>query len=365
MLATVAYHWNQRRLPLERLRPRRAPDMPNISAAWHHRPTSACMVSCSHRAHAGTDRTLVIGGNNSTDDLRTNVLSFHRQLLRCPPCPCGTSVEIPERSYSFVIDGLESEGLKPAEEERLHARQLALAERGWRLRPAAVNHSVPSGVFDPHRPTGGLKTSSFLASLEGLFLPCPGHNWGPSAVVQYPKATKRGRLSVLAETIGAIVVLTIVRGLLDRVTNRFAVWVLPDNQAITFRAAWLLLLLAEHVAPESVLEFRSGWWQHLGSDAVSNVYPCYYSVAERARQRRARFTAALHESTRVSRPLREAAATAPEASCLRLRYCLLPWRLAGGFVAFILYVVLLGSVSAWSARLRTRPSPTPPKFRGP
>jgi integrase len=40
---------------------------------------------------------------------------------------CGTSVEMLERSYSFAIEDLEDEGPKPAEEERLRARQLALA----------------------------------------------------------------------------------------------------------------------------------------------------------------------------------------------------------------------------------------------
>jgi hypothetical protein len=40
---------------------------------------------------------------------------------------CGTSVEMLERSYSFAIEDLEDEGPKPAEEERVRARQLALA----------------------------------------------------------------------------------------------------------------------------------------------------------------------------------------------------------------------------------------------
>jgi integrase len=40
---------------------------------------------------------------------------------------CGTSVEMLERSYSFVIEDLEDEGPRPAESERLHARQLALS----------------------------------------------------------------------------------------------------------------------------------------------------------------------------------------------------------------------------------------------
>ena len=42
---------------------------------------------------------------------------------------CGTSVEMLERSYSFAIEDLEDEGPKPAAEERLRARQLALAGR--------------------------------------------------------------------------------------------------------------------------------------------------------------------------------------------------------------------------------------------
>jgi hypothetical protein len=40
---------------------------------------------------------------------------------------CGTSVEMLERSHSFAIEDLEDEGAKPAEEERLRARQAALA----------------------------------------------------------------------------------------------------------------------------------------------------------------------------------------------------------------------------------------------
>ena len=49
---------------------------------------------------------------------------------------CGTSVEMLERSYSFAIEDLEDEGPQPAEEERLRARQLALAGRRRQLRVA-------------------------------------------------------------------------------------------------------------------------------------------------------------------------------------------------------------------------------------
>jgi hypothetical protein len=49
---------------------------------------------------------------------------------------CGTSVDMLERNYSFVIEDLEDEGPKPAEEERLHARQLALAGSTRQLRVA-------------------------------------------------------------------------------------------------------------------------------------------------------------------------------------------------------------------------------------
>jgi hypothetical protein len=42
---------------------------------------------------------------------------------------CATSVEMLERSYSFAIEDLEDEGPRPAEEERLRARQAALAAR--------------------------------------------------------------------------------------------------------------------------------------------------------------------------------------------------------------------------------------------
>ncbi|MGB0091481.1 MAG: hypothetical protein WBP81_02955 [Solirubrobacteraceae bacterium] len=41
-----------------------------------------------------------------------------------------------ERNYSFAIEDLEDEGPKPAEEERLHARQLALAGRRRQLQVA-------------------------------------------------------------------------------------------------------------------------------------------------------------------------------------------------------------------------------------
>jgi hypothetical protein len=49
---------------------------------------------------------------------------------------CGTSVEMLERSYSFAIEELEDEGPKSAEEERLGARQLALAGKRRQLRVA-------------------------------------------------------------------------------------------------------------------------------------------------------------------------------------------------------------------------------------
>lgn len=41
-----------------------------------------------------------------------------------------------ERSYSFAIEDLEDEGPKSAEEERLRARQLALAGKRRQLRVA-------------------------------------------------------------------------------------------------------------------------------------------------------------------------------------------------------------------------------------
>jgi hypothetical protein len=43
---------------------------------------------------------------------------------------CGTSVEMLERSYSFAIEDLEDEGPKSVEEERLHARRVAVADYG-------------------------------------------------------------------------------------------------------------------------------------------------------------------------------------------------------------------------------------------
>lgn len=49
---------------------------------------------------------------------------------------CGTSIEMLERGYSFAIEDLEDEGPQPAEEERLRARQLALAGRRRQLRVA-------------------------------------------------------------------------------------------------------------------------------------------------------------------------------------------------------------------------------------
>ena len=49
---------------------------------------------------------------------------------------CGTSVEMLERSYSFAIQDLEDQGPQPAEEERLRARQIALAGRRHRLQVA-------------------------------------------------------------------------------------------------------------------------------------------------------------------------------------------------------------------------------------
>jgi hypothetical protein len=49
---------------------------------------------------------------------------------------CGTSVEMLERSYSFAIEDLEDVGPKSAEEERVCARQLALAGESRRLQVA-------------------------------------------------------------------------------------------------------------------------------------------------------------------------------------------------------------------------------------
>ena len=49
---------------------------------------------------------------------------------------CGTSVDMLERNYSFAIEDLEDEGPKPAADERIRARQVALAGRRRELRVA-------------------------------------------------------------------------------------------------------------------------------------------------------------------------------------------------------------------------------------
>ena len=55
--------------------------------------------------------------------LRTRAGEDRRAIAR----QCGTSVEMLERSYSFAIEDLEDAGPRPAEEERLNARQHAVA----------------------------------------------------------------------------------------------------------------------------------------------------------------------------------------------------------------------------------------------
>ena len=49
---------------------------------------------------------------------------------------CGTSVDMLERNYSFAIEDLEDKGPKPAADERVRARQVALADRRRELRVA-------------------------------------------------------------------------------------------------------------------------------------------------------------------------------------------------------------------------------------
>ena len=57
-------------------------------------------------------------------------------LERPPFRYAGTSVDMLGRDYSFAIEDLEDEGPKPAVEERIRARQLALAGRRRGLRVA-------------------------------------------------------------------------------------------------------------------------------------------------------------------------------------------------------------------------------------
>ncbi len=52
------------------------------------------------------------------------------------PSSYGTSVDLLERNYSFAIEDLEDEDLKPAVEERLRARQFAFADRHRQSRAA-------------------------------------------------------------------------------------------------------------------------------------------------------------------------------------------------------------------------------------
>ena len=63
---------------------------------------------------------------------------------------CGTSVKMLERSYSIAIEDFGDETPKPAEEERLRARQLALAgKRELRVARARCWRSAPRVVSCP------------------------------------------------------------------------------------------------------------------------------------------------------------------------------------------------------------------------
>src|SRR5207253_373718 len=59
---------------------------------------------------------------------------------------CGTSVDMLEPSYSLAIEDLEDDGPQRAEEERLRARQLAVASRDRQLR-VARNEMLESTAY--------------------------------------------------------------------------------------------------------------------------------------------------------------------------------------------------------------------------
>jgi integrase len=71
---------------------------------------------------------------------------------------CGTSVEMLERSYSFAIEDLEDEGPRPAEEERLMARQIAAD--GRRARQTTVRVSQAGATLARTKPTNIAVTNS-------------------------------------------------------------------------------------------------------------------------------------------------------------------------------------------------------------
>ena len=92
---------------------------------------------------------------------------------------CGTSVEMLEPSYSFAIEDLEDERPKPAEEERLRARQAALAAR----------RSPPRRVTWPSsETTAQAQTACFVDDRSTRRLPCPERR--PTRILQPPCSPK-------------------------------------------------------------------------------------------------------------------------------------------------------------------------------
>jgi hypothetical protein len=123
-----------------RVRPRRPVGTPTVQAGGcgrAHRDSARQPAALGLQEEWPDEHGDIVGATPYS--LRRGMISLRirgREDRQAIAKQCGTSVEMLERSYSFAIEDLEDEGPKSAGEERLRARQLALAGKRRQLRVA-------------------------------------------------------------------------------------------------------------------------------------------------------------------------------------------------------------------------------------
>jgi hypothetical protein len=142
--------------------------------------------------------------------------------------------------------------------------------------------------------------------------------------------------------------------ILKRLSERIAGWILPEDQALSFRLAWILVRLAERLAPTS----RHIWRGLTSSGGDYSVREFRWQAPEEAR---ADLEAALREKERIVAPVRLVLPLVVSAARLRGANGWNRFRRAlavSTLVALILIVVMplstLFSLWNYSERLRTR-----------
>lgn len=149
---------------------------------------------------------------------------------------------------------------------------------------------------------------------------------------------------LLVTVVGAI-----LHALVKRLSERAAVWFLPDDQSPFFRLAWILVRLAEALAPKT-RHVWIGMWEDSGFGTIPVNWPG-------AQEARADLETDLGTGQRVAKPVKLVLPLLAEAIKLRLEVewgRVVAWTKGNAFLIFLFAFLSIAALVKWLGAISRR-----------